>query len=61
MEPVIIKKPTEGELLQLGVESWPIWEKEVSVFDWFYSEPETFYVLEGRARDVLRPRGKGKG
>jgi uncharacterized cupin superfamily protein len=47
MEPVTIKKPDEAELMRLGVDDWPIWEKEVSTFDWFYSEPETFYVLEG--------------
>jgi len=64
MELVRIKKPTEEELAQLGVEDWPIWEKEVSVFDWFYSEPETFYVLEGKVRvemDKGEPVEFGKG
>ena len=64
MEPVIIKKPTEEELAQLGVMSWPIWEKEVSKFDWFYSEPETFFVLEGKVRvelDEGEPVEFGKG
>ena len=50
MEPVRIKKPTQEELDELGVKDWPIWEKEVSEFPWFYTEPETFYVLEGKVR-----------
>ena len=50
MEPVRIRKPTEDELEELGVSGWPIWEKEVSTFPWYYDEAETFYVLEGRVR-----------
>ena len=64
MDPVTIKKPTDEELMRLGVEAWPIWEKEVSKFDWFYSEPETFYVLEGKVRVDLDDGGSvefGKG
>jgi uncharacterized cupin superfamily protein len=64
MEPVTVKRPTDEELMSLGVEDWPIWEKEVSVFDWFYSEGETFYVLEGRVKVDLDEGGSvefGKG
>jgi uncharacterized cupin superfamily protein len=64
MEPVRIKRPDEGELARLGVDTWPIWEKEVSVFDWFYSEPETFFVLEGKVKVDLDDGGSvefGKG
>ena len=43
------KKLTKEELQQLGVESWDVWTKEVSDFDWEYDEKETFYVLEGEA------------
>ena len=42
-----IEKPTEEELKSLGVFSWPTWEKGVSRFDWYYSEKETCYILEG--------------
>ncbi len=42
-----VEKPTEEKLKSLGVSSWPIWEKEVSRFDWYYSEKETCYILEG--------------
>jgi len=52
-EKVIIKKPTDEELEKLGVRNWPIWEKEVSEFDWYYDEDETFYVLEGEVEVKL--------
>lgn len=42
-----VKKPTEQELQSLGVNSWPIWEKEESSFDWHYDEKEICYFLEG--------------
>ncbi len=45
-----IKKGDSVALKKLGVSSWPIWEKEVSTFDWSYSEDETCYILEGKAK-----------
>ena len=42
------KKPQADELEQQGVFEWPIWEKEVSRFDWHYDTEETCYLLEGR-------------
>ena len=42
-----VEKPTPERLEKLGVDSWPIWEKEVSVFPWEYDEKETCYILEG--------------
>ena len=47
MAEIKVKRPTEEELKKLGVESWPIWEKEESEFDWYYDENETCYILEG--------------
>jgi uncharacterized cupin superfamily protein len=41
------RKPSPERLRELGVESWPIWTKEVSKFPWSYGEPETCYFLEG--------------
>ena len=47
-EKIVVKKsPTETELEQLGVRSWPIWSKEASTFPWTYDEEETCYFLEG--------------
>jgi uncharacterized protein len=48
MEPISIEhNPTDARLTELGVRSWPIWEKEASEFPWFYDEEETCYLLEG--------------
>ncbi len=44
---IVVERPDERRLQALGVTGWPIWEKEPSVFDWCYGEPETCYFLEG--------------
>jgi uncharacterized cupin superfamily protein len=44
---VEIKKLTDEEIARKGINQWPIWEKEVSEFDWFYDSPEQCYILEG--------------
>lgn len=50
MGKIIVEKPDKAKLDELGVESWPIWEKEVSNFPWSYSNKETCYILEGKAK-----------
>jgi uncharacterized cupin superfamily protein len=42
-----IEHPDEPLLDSMKVKSWPIWEKEVSVFPWQYDSTETCYILEG--------------
>lgn len=42
-----VRKPGEKELNDLDIKSWPVWEKEVSSFSWFYDEKETCFFLEG--------------
>jgi len=44
---VVEQRPDPNRLAQLGVFTWPIWEKEVSEFPWHYDEKETCYLLEG--------------
>ena len=39
------KKPTPEEIEQ--AKTWATWEKEESVFEWYYDSQETFYVIEG--------------
>ncbi|MFH1877643.1 MAG: hypothetical protein ABH883_02430 [Candidatus Omnitrophota bacterium] len=40
MYKVIIAKPDDKKLDELGVPGWPVWEKEISVFNWNYdSDP----------------------
>ncbi|HID00289.1 MAG TPA: DUF861 domain-containing protein [Piscirickettsiaceae bacterium] len=51
----LIRNPDEATLNQLGVTSWPIWEKEVSTFPWTYDSNETCYILEGRV--MVTPDG----
>jgi len=43
-----IKKPTDKDLEAKGVSSWPIWEKEISRFDWQYDSTEECFLLEGK-------------
>ena len=43
-----IKKPTDKDLEKKGVSSWPIWEKEISRFDWHYSQMEECYLIAGQ-------------
>ena len=45
--------PAPEKLQQLGVSEWPTWSKEVSVFPWYFDEPEVAYVLEGEV--VITP------
>lgn len=47
MSDIKVKKLTREELEQMGVFSWPIWEKEASKFDWEYDSIERCYFLEG--------------
>lgn len=44
---MVESNPDAAKLEQLGVKQWPIWEKEVSVFPWYYDEKETAYILQG--------------
>lgn len=49
------RKPSPAKLDVLGVDDWPIWEKEVSTFDWTYDDKETCYIIEGEV--VVTPQG----
>jgi len=42
-----VQKPDRGKLEKDGIFAWPIWEKEVSRFDWHYDSTEECYLLEG--------------
>ncbi len=53
-----IKKLNEKEKEEVGIDSWGIWEKEVSEFPWSYSSEERCYILEGRA--IISYEGKSK-
>jgi uncharacterized protein len=50
MERILVERPDKSSLEEMGVTGWPVWEKEVSRFDWTYDEKETCYILAGHAR-----------
>ncbi|MGB2600918.1 MAG: cupin domain-containing protein [Candidatus Omnitrophota bacterium] len=50
MGEIKVERPDEQKLEELGVNAWPIWEKEASRFDWSYDTKETCYILEGAAK-----------
>jgi uncharacterized cupin superfamily protein len=47
MAKVIIKKLSDKEIKERSIRNWPIWEKEVSRFDWQYDGDEECLILEG--------------
>ena len=57
MAEIKIEKLPEEKLKKIGVHSWPIWEKEISRFDWHYDTRETCYILKGQVT-VEIPDGK---
>lgn len=50
---IIEHNPDAARLSELGVSTWPTWEKEVSVFPFEFDEQETAYILEGEC--VITP------
>jgi uncharacterized protein len=42
-----VQKLTKDQLDKMGVFAWPVWEKEVSKFNWHYDGIEECYFLEG--------------
>ena len=56
MSEITIEHNISGAKLDaMGVDVWPIWEKEVSVFPWTYDQTEVCYILEGEV--VVTPDG----
>ncbi len=58
MAGIEVRKPSEEEVAEKGIKSWPIWEKEVSTFDWHYDQPETCLLLEGRVKVTPKDGGE---
>jgi len=42
-----IKTLSNDQIKEQGISSWPIWEKEISKFDWEYDSTEHCLILEG--------------
>ena len=64
MDEIIIKRLSQEEIDKIGLKSWPIWEKEISRFEWYYDDIEECYILEGKVTVETENGGKvefGKG
>ena len=64
MSEIIVERLTQKELDEMKVKTWPIWEKEVSKFDWFYDEQEMCFFLQGQVEVSTKDGNKvsfGKG
>ena len=48
MSEIKIEKLSEDKVKEMGISSWPIWEKESSRFDWHYDQTEMCYILKGK-------------
>ena len=47
MAGIKVERPDAEKLHKMNVKTWPIWEKEISKFDWYYDSKEICYILEG--------------
>ena len=47
MAKVIIEDLTNEEIESREIRQWPVWEKEISRFDWTYDGDEECFILEG--------------
>lgn len=50
-----IEKLSHSEVLERGINAWPIWEKEISVFPWEYDSDEYCLILQGKV--VVKANG----
>jgi len=46
---IMIQRPSPETLETLKVKTWPVWEKEISEFNWHYDGREICFLLEGEA------------
>ncbi len=58
MEKITVRKLTQEEKKQMDIESWGIWEKEISTFPWSYDTQEDCYIISGKAKITDTDTGK---
>jgi len=44
---IAVQQLSDEEKQNLGIFDWPIWTKEISIFEWHYDTKEECYILEG--------------
>lgn len=42
-----VQQLSADEMRSKGVFDWPVWTKEISIFEWHYDTKEECYILEG--------------
>lgn len=47
-----VEQPDSEELVEMGVEQWPILEHDEEKFEWFYDKTEYCYIISGEATIV---------
>ena len=47
MKGIIVENLDDAQINKRQLKSWPVWEKEVSCFDWEYESDEECYILDG--------------
>lgn len=50
MKKITVRTLEQEEKDQMGIESWSIWEKEISTFPWSYETQEDCYIISGKAK-----------
>lgn len=56
MSKVIVDKLSKEEIINRGINKWPIWTKEISKFDWYYESEEECQIIDGEV-EVETPEG----
>ena len=47
MKRIIVEKLPPEEVTRRNIMNWPVWEKEISRFDWEYKGDEECLILQG--------------
>ncbi len=55
---VAVRRLSDEEIRNLGIQSWPVWTKEVSIFEWEYDSQEECYILEGEVEVIVSDGAK---
>lgn len=54
---IVVQQLSDEQKQDLGIFKWPVWTKEVSIFDWQYDDAEDCYILEGEV-EILGSDGE---
>ena len=49
---VVVQQLSDEQIKNLGIYNWPVWTKEISIFDWQYDSQEECFILEGEVEVI---------